>query len=334
MAKKVTTRNNSARSVKSSAAGAGRKNGNFFKRLRSIIIYMLALYGAHTLVAQYSTTYHKFVQKYTRAFTQSYYDLSSKLSPQPTVIIRSKDDLAKSKYDNLTLGVPAFCDAVIDRHGYALGYSEQHEQPLWVSYKLTAGEVKTKKAKRSGDFRADNAVPTGSAEPEDYKGSFFDRGHLAPAADMSFSLQAMSESFYMSNMSPQRPGFNRGIWKKLEEQVRDLAVKYESLYVISGPIFDYSKMVVTIGKNKVAVPDKYFKVLLNANAANPQAIGFILPNKDIKEDIGKFAVSVDAVEKATGLDFFNALDDSDEEKLESCFDYAWWKPSSSAGKRK
>lgn len=324
MTKKQTSKTAAARSVKKQVGGSGSKSSRFFKHFRSLIIYLLAIYGAHTLCAQYNAYYRNWVEKYTGNLYRMVKSVENDLAPQPAVIIRNSSDLAETRYDNLTMGVPAFCDTVIDRCGYALGYSEQHEQPLWVSYKLTREEVRSKKAKRSGDFRADKAVVTKSADPSDYKGSFFDRGHLAPAADMSFSLQAMSESFYMSNMSPQRPEFNRGIWKTLEEKVRLFAEFHGDLYVVSGPVFDYTKPVVTIGKNKVAVPDKYYKVLLDANAAKPKAIGFILPHRDSPKDISAFAVPIDAVEKASGLDFFNALDDDIEEKLESSCDYSAW----------
>ena len=324
MTKKQNFGTTAARSAKKKIERSGSKSGRFFKHIRSWIIYLLAIYGAHSLCAQYNAYYRNWVEKYTGNIYRSVKSVENDLAPQPAIIIRNISDLAQTCYDNLTMGVPAFCDTVIDRCGYALGYSEQHEQPLWVSYKLTREEVRSKKAKRSGDFRADKAIATKSADPADYKGSFFDRGHLAPAADMSFSLQAMSESFYMSNMSPQRPEFNRGIWKTLEEKVRFFAENHGDLYVVSGPIFDYTKPVVTIGKNKVAVPDKYYKVLLDANAANPKAIGFILPHKDTSRDISAFVVPVDVVEKASGLDFFNALDDDIEEKLESSCDYSAW----------
>ena len=91
-----------------------------------------------------------------------------------------------------------------------------------------------------------------------------------------------------------------------------------------GPIFEPDLPCITIGRNKVAVPDKFYKVVLDANAASPKAVGFIIPNGNIKEDLANFAVTVDAVEKVTGLDFFAALDDSDEEKLESSLDYSAW----------
>lgn len=300
--------------------------GFFFKFARCTIVYLLALYGLHTILQNNITAYRNFVHKQYKNVSAGKAAVGDKLAPKPVITIKKSADLSKTPYDNLAMGVPGYdCDIILDRMGYALGYSEKYEQPLWVTYKLTADEVQSKKARRSDDFRSDEAIPTGSATPEDYKKSYFDRGHLAPAADMSFSLQAMSESFYMSNMSPQRPEFNRGIWKTLEESVRHFAAACGAVYVVSGPVFEPDLPCITIGKNKVAVPDKYYKVILDANAAAPKAIGFIIPNSNIKEDIANFAVTVDAVEKVTGLDFFSALPDSDEEKLESSCNYSQWK---------
>ena len=127
------------------------------------------------------------------------------------------------QYDNLSFGVPGRADTIIDRPGYALGYIEYHEQPAWVIYIMTKAEATTKVAKRTNKFRSDPEIPTGSATTGDYRRSGYDRGHLAPAADMAFSGQTMADSFFMSNMSPQKPAFNRGIGKDLEALVRYFA---------------------------------------------------------------------------------------------------------------
>ena len=112
--------------------------------------------------------------------------------------------------DNLDYGTPA-ADCVVDRTGYALGYSEEHEQAAWVMYRMTREETLTRAAVRTDDFREDPNIVTFSALPSDYSRSGYDRGHLAPAEDMKFSEVTMRESFYMSNMSPQKPDFNRGV---------------------------------------------------------------------------------------------------------------------------
>ena len=206
--------------------------------------------------------------------------------------------------------------------GFALLYAEEHEQASWVAYLLTDDEVNGTIG-RTDNFRSDKNIVTGSAPLSDYRGSGFDRGHLAPAGDMKWSEDAMSESFFMSNMSPQEPGFNRGVWKKLEEWVRDQAELNEEIYVVTGPILtegSYEK----IGENGVSIPKQYFKVILDYKEPEIKAIGFILSNTSSTLPISSFAVTVDYVENITGLDFFYLLDDSEEEDLEAEVDIRMW----------
>lgn len=226
------------------------------------------------------------------------------------------------QYDNLALGIPGKCDTLIDRPGYALGYIEYHEQAAFVIYKLTAREALTKEAQRTNRFRRDPEIPTGSATTADYRRSGYDRGHLAPAADMAFSVQTMADSFFMSNMSPQKPAFNRGIWKRLEEQVRQIAIREKAIYVVTGPILP-KKKTVTIGANQVTVPTHYYKVIFDLTPPR-KMIGFILPNEGSDRPLEDFAVTVDVVEKATGLDFFSALPKAVQERLESTISVSAW----------
>ena len=226
------------------------------------------------------------------------------------------------QYDNLALGIPGKCDTLIDRPGYALGYIEYHEQAAFVIYKLTAREALTKEAQRTNRFRRDPEIPTGSATTADYRRSGYDRGHLAPAADMAFSVQTMADSFFMSNMSPQKPAFNRGIWKRLEEQVRQIAIREKAIYVVTGPILP-KKKTVTIGANQVTVPTHYYKVIFDLTPPR-KMIGFILPNEGSDRPLEDFAVTVDVVEKATGLDFFSALPKAVQERFESTISISAW----------
>jgi endonuclease G len=212
-------------------------------------------------------------------------------------------------------------ETIIYHYAYSLCYSEHHEQAKWVAYELTAGET-NKRYQRSDAFFTDPMVRSGSADDYDYKGSGFDRGHLAPAADMGWSSKAMSESFYYSNMSPQDPGFNRGIWKRLEEQVRSWASELGSVYVATGPVLKSG--LRTIGSNGVSVPLSYYKVILYSNGKETRAIGFLLPNTSSRASLSAFAVSIDQVEKVTGLDFFPKLDDSIESRAEKSVCTSCW----------
>ncbi len=191
-----------------------------------------------------------------------------------------------------------------------------------MAYHLTAAEVMNKVAGRENNFRVDPAITTGSASLADYKGAPYDRGHLAPAGDMAWSSLAMSESFFMSNMIPQLPGFNRGIWKQLEEQVRAWAELGGSLWVVTGPVLGPG--LPAIGPNGVSVPSMYYKVLLDDTQQPPEGIGFLLPNAKSSAALSSFMVPIDQVERATGLDFFSALPDSVEDKVEAVIHERAW----------
>ncbi len=199
-------------------------------------------------------------------------------------------------------------------HAYfALDYSEEHEQASYVTYILTREMLEGEKVRRTDNFREDPKIQTGSASLADYKGSGYDRGHLCPAGDMAFSPIAMSESFYLSNMSPQAPSFNRGVWKKLEEQVREWAEKYDSLIIYTGPILD--SVVESIGPNKVSVPYRYFKTVYSVK--EKQAIAFILPNEKSADNITSFQVSIDSLELVIDRDLYRGLPIEEQESFES-----------------
>ena len=217
-------------------------------------------------------------------------------------------------FDNLDLGVPGRCDQLVDREGFALGYSELHEQPLWVSYRLTVDEVRLTSARRCGGFSADESIETGSAESCDYVRSGYDRGHMAPAADMRYSMVAMRNSFRMSNISPQLPELNRGSWAKLEKWVRDMAVEEGSIVITTGPIFDSDPQ--RIGFNGVAVPVAFYKVVYDETPPC-KMIGFVMSNMVDSVSVEDSACSVDYVEALTGLDFFSNLPDEEQWMLQS-----------------
>ncbi len=226
------------------------------------------------------------------------------------------------RFDNLDLGVPGACDQIVEREGYALGYVEEWEQPSWVIYRLTRNEVMSRKASRMDAFMPDPLIKTHSADSIDYQGSGYDRGHLAPAGDMHWSDNAMLESFYMSNMSPQNPSFNRGIWSRLEQAVRRFAYNEGSIFVVTGPIITEDDDKV-IGPNKVRVPGFYYKVIYDETPPE-KMIAFIIPNKGSRKALDKYIVSVDDVEEATGLDFFSKLPNDVQRRLEAVSDPDAW----------
>lgn len=213
------------------------------------------------------------------------------------------------KWNNLASGYPvAFTsDTILSYTGFDLGYNEQFEQAAWVAYVLTRQEIESGTVERTDNFRADTSITSGSASPSDYRGSGFDRGHLAPAGDMKWNELAMSQSFFMSNMSPQAPAFNRGIWRRLESEVRKWALEKDSIYVITGPLFSAEDS--RIGENGVGVPGFYFKVLVDLSPPDHDMIAFLMPNAGSSEELINFAITVDSLEQLSAYDFFGEAPD-------------------------
>lgn len=229
--------------------------------------------------------------------------------------------LAKS--DNLDYGVPCDCDILIDREGYSLGYDNVIRQARWVMYRLTREEVLSNEVKRTNIFNQDPLIVEWYSTSLDYLCSGYDRGHLAPAADMAWSKKAMEESFYMSNISPQKPEFNRGIWCDLETWVREVAKRETNIIVVTGPVVLPEDMTNTIGRNKVIVPTAFYKVIYDETPPE-KMIGFVMANEGSRVSIKNYVFSVDDIEEITGLDFFNALEDEKEDILEKGCDFSTW----------
>ena len=204
---------------------------------------------------------------------------------------------------------------ILKRTGYTASYNADYKTPHWVAWELTKKETQGKET-RTDKFLPDPDVLGAKAYTTDYTNSGYDRGHMAPAADMKWSRKAMEESFYLSNICPQNPNLNRGDWNDLEEQSRQWAGKYGKIYIVCGPIYD-SKRPKRIGNNKVAVPDAFYKVILVNDKKDPKAIGFIFPNKAGSKPLKRYAVSVDSVEKRTNIDFFPTLPDEVEDRIEA-----------------
>jgi len=214
---------------------------------------------------------------------------------------------------NIDLFPLSTTNLVVNYNYYSLSFSQKDRQAEWVAYHLNA-KMPVKNTERNSSFTVDKNLQNYSATNNDYKGSGYDKGHLCPAADMSFSETAMKECFYLSNISPQLPGFNRGIWKSLEELVRDWVVKEKDLFVVCGPVL--TNISKTIGNNKVSVPGNFYKIIFGHDVKGYKMIAFLFPNLKADKSLESFIVSVDSIEKITGIDFFPALPDSIENLLE------------------
>lgn len=205
------------------------------------------------------------------------------------------------------------------RHAaFTLSYDEEWEQAEWTAHILTRENLQKEWTERSNDFRPDPKVSTQSATDDDYRGSGYDRGHLVPNGDLAWDAAYSSETFLMSNISPQARQFNQGIWRELEETTRDWAKKFGRLYVITGPVMTENPKGTIGRQNRIAIPAAYFKVLLDLEEPELKGIGFVIPNQVSFDPLFNYAKSIDEVEAITGLDFFaNFMPEGTENELEA-----------------
>lgn len=212
---------------------------------------------------------------------------------------------------HLNYGTPNKSDVVLCREGYALGYNNNLKSAEWVSYildrDLTGG------VDRTDDFRSDPDLATEyRTTPDDYDEPVYHQGHLANSESIDRTLNAMSETFYMSNMTPQLPGHNTGIWKGLENRERKWANKRGRVIVLSGPVYDGE--IKYIG-NRVPVPSAYWKVIFDP--VKSEAIAFLIPHEKLKtKALNNYLVSIDDIESKYKLDLLSSLDDALENKIE------------------
>jgi endonuclease G len=218
--------------------------------------------------------------------------------------------------------LPSSTTNQVIRHAYyTLSYNEKFEQAEWVAYELKKSYIKNNDFRRPF-FIEDSKVTSGSANWKNYKNSGYDKGHLCPAGDMEFALNAYNETFLTSNISPQLHDFNNGIWNRLEQKVRYWAQKHDGIYVITAGVLKESSH--TIGKENVLVPKYFYKILLDDNGGNYKMIAFLVPNEGSNKPLYSFVVSVDRVEEMTGIDFFPKLKDDIENQLEKNSAYKNW----------
>ncbi|QDO92951.1 DNA/RNA non-specific endonuclease [Formosa sediminum] len=212
---------------------------------------------------------------------------------------------------------------VIHHTNYILSYHEAHEQAEWVAYQLNKSDIVYADRKRPY-FYADKAVKTKSADWRSYKNSGYDKGHLCPAADRRATVASYNETFLTSNIAPQNHDFNAGIWNELEQTVRSWATSYNGVYVVTGGILEDN--LKTIGKDRVSVPNYFYKIIFNEADAHSKMIAFLMPNRaNENKSLSSYVVSVDQIEALTGIDFFPRLEDNLETRLEANTSTSGWR---------
>lgn len=211
---------------------------------------------------------------------------------------------------------------MVHHKAMSLCYDEKYEQARWVVHMITR-DVEFGNVRRTNDFRSDPLVLTGTAMYDDYVNTGFDRGHLAPSADFRWSKTALSESYYYSNMSPQKPELNRERWAELENMVRDWAMMNDELFVVTGGILKDGLPVIK-GSNTVSIPEFFYKVVVDYRLPEIKGIAFVMPNDSCPKEVLEYAVSINKVEELTGIDFFHSLSPEHQEQLENTFDAELW----------
>lgn len=210
---------------------------------------------------------------------------------------------------------------IVNYPGMTISFNERMHVPNWVAWELTGKETEGTIA-RSNKFYNDPDV-NGCPETYDYTYSGYDRGHMAPAGDMKWSRESMEASFSLANICPQVKSLNTGTWKRLEEKCRNWAKIDSAIVIICGPILN-DPIREYIGDTRVAVPKRFFKVILSPYADKIRGIGFIMPNDKVLGGLQKCAVTIDEVERVTGYDFFSALPDEIENEVEQQCDFHYW----------
>ncbi|UPA17898.1 DNA/RNA non-specific endonuclease [Borrelia puertoricensis] len=221
---------------------------------------------------------------------------------------------------------------VIHKKYYSLGYAESARQSEWVAYQLKKEMVelaltllKEKKITRSKNFFEDQDIKGIAPKLSDYLKSGYDRGHIVSSADMSFSKDAMLDTYFLSNISPQQREFNSGIWLKLEQLVRKWAILKEKIYIVSSGILTENKGF--IGKNKILVPKNFYKIILSLNNNKfYDILAFIIPNEKAKDsELRNYVVNVNLIEEKTKIDFFAKLDAEIKKIIKMKKDIRSWK---------
>lgn len=226
---------------------------------------------------------------------------------------------------------------IAEHSALVIGFNESYRLAEWTFHQLLP-DVIDGGITRSNDFRPDPKLENKTAIEADYfikkdkgDGKFnydgfgFDRGHLAPSADFRWSEQGLSQSYYYSNMTPQRPGFNRESWADIENTLRSIVENNPQRYfVLTGPVLHDSLPVIERSVNQIPIPALHYKIIVDLESDNPKGMAFLMPNKKCEKPVYEYVVSIDSVEVLTGLNFFPNLDAKTERLVESKSDYNAW----------
>ena len=246
------------------------------------------------------------------------------------------------KYSN-ALEVPlsngSLPEQILYRYAYTTSYNNKTKCPNWVAWHLTAEHLDGPYNRKGVPYYGDDGSILGISSSVDIVHNSYledleaeaprqehsdwrehpdniDHGHMCPAADCKWSKEVINQSFLLTNMCPQNHDLNGGDWEYLEDRCRTWAKRYGDIYIVAGPIFKNGSPHLTMGLNKVGIPDAFFKVVLCLKDT-PKALGFIYPNNGIHHKIEEYVLTVDEVEDISSIDFFHSLPDDIESKIEA-----------------
>ena len=257
------------------------------------------------------------------------YDAEPKLAEEPANATRHQ----RAKGAEIPAYLNDRPEEIVIHTAYTVSFNRTTHLANWVAWELTEERSRANTISRYDWFDADPDVKSGStATYADYKGSGYDRGHMCPAADNKMSKQAMVESFYMSNICPQTHALNHGDWEQLESLCRRWARLYGSIYIVCGPIINKEETYATIGRRKITVPTRFFKVIMRtgqnarrtSSGSTAEGIGFVFNNDETSLPLSRHAMSIDQVEELTGINFFSKLPKEVERRAEATFDCKKW----------
>lgn len=205
--------------------------------------------------------------------------------------------------------------------GFALSFNADNHTPNWVAWELLGSETDGPQSRGNLFWKDDEII--GCPDVSDYKKSGFDRGHMCPAADQKWSEKAMTDCFSFANMAPQDHALNAGAWQTLEKKERHWARRDSAILIVAGPVYEDADSC-RIGGIGVRVPSAFFKVIVAPYIDWPRGIAFVYPNMASPGNMENYVVTIDDVERITGLDFFHNLPDDIEEKVESVSSFRDW----------
>ena len=233
---------------------------------------------------------------------------------------------------------------IAEHSAMIIGFNCDLKLAAW-SFHVLSPDVLVGGVSRTNDFRKDSLIECGDGIEQDYfrripkddgtvtyENFGFDRGHLAPSADFRWSQKALSESYFYSNMTPQAPGFNRESWAEVEDLMRRImANNPKTYYIVTGPILDKNLPKVEKGTNKLPIPSFHYKIIIDLTPDNQKGMAFLMPNKKCDMPPSAYVVSIDSIEKLTGLDFFSKLDQSLAAGIESKANFSLWNAQTKEG---